>query len=65
MFYCGAPFLTIIVCLVLWKIADISENREIRKALMKAGVKKEDITITGNIVTYKMPRSVESVETDN
>jgi len=31
MFYCGAPILTIIVCLILWKIADILENRKIKK----------------------------------
>jgi len=59
MFYCGAPILTIILCLIGIKIADISQNRDIRKALMKMGVKKEDITIIGDIVTYKIPHSTE------
>jgi len=31
MFYCGAPILTIIVCLIGWKLCDIHENRKIKK----------------------------------
>jgi asparagine synthetase B (glutamine-hydrolysing) len=30
-FYCGAPFLTLIAVLILWKIADILEKRDIKK----------------------------------
>jgi len=30
-FYCGAPFLTIIVCLIGWKLCNIYENWKIKK----------------------------------
>jgi len=48
-----APLLTLFFVYLLWKIGDCLENRDIKKALMKAGVKEEDITIIGRTVTYK------------
>jgi len=49
MFVCTAPFATLIVCLILYKIADISEKQEIKKLekeMRKRGIDENTIFIT-------------------
>jgi len=46
----GIPLL-----IALNALSNYLHNRDIKKALMKAGIKEEDITITGTMVTYKYP----------
>jgi len=49
MFYCGAPILTIIVCLIGAKLVDIHEKQKIKqleKEMRKRGIDENTIFIT-------------------
>jgi len=60
----GCIMAILFVVLPLYLLGDYLENRNIKKALMKAGVKEEDITIIGNTVTYKYPVTEENNQID-
>ncbi|MCL1956187.1 MAG: hypothetical protein FWF63_02590 [Fibromonadales bacterium] len=49
MFVCTAPFATLIVCLIGWKLCDIHEKQKIKqleKEMRKRGIDENTIFIT-------------------